>query len=68
MIDKEMSRHYNERQIELYIRFDKPKLMQFLQVADNYSPFKAVDMCRDAGLYKELAFLYFKTGKTDEAI
>ena len=42
--------------------------MDFLQKADNYPPFKAAEMCRNAGLHREQAYLYFKTGKTEDAI
>ena len=66
--DKEMSRQYHEKQVELYIKFDQTNLMNFLQNADNYPPFKAAEMCRNSNLHREQAYLYFKTGKTDEAI
>ena len=55
-------------QIELYIKFDQGKLMNFLQSTDNYPPFKAAEMCRNAGMHREQAYLYFKTGKTEDAI
>ena len=42
--------------------------MHFLQSTDNYPPFKAAELCRNAGLHREQAYLYFKTGKTAEAI
>jgi len=42
--------------------------MPFLQAADKYPPFKAAEMCRNAGLHMEQAYLHFKTGKTEEAI
>ena len=67
-INKEMSKQYHESQIELYIKFAPGDLMDFLQAADSYPPFKAAEMCRSAGLHREQAYLYFKTGKKDEAI
>ncbi len=57
LIDKEMSREYHEQQIELYIKHDQGKLMQFLQSTDSYPPFKAAELCRNAGLYREQAYL-----------
>ena len=68
LIDKEMSRKYHEQQIELYIKHDQGNLMAFLQSTDSYPPFKAAELCRTAGLYREQAYLQFKTGKTEEAI
>ena len=53
LINKEMSRQYHESQIELYIKFDQPKLLAFLMATDNYPPFKAAEMCRNAGLHRE---------------
>ena len=63
-----MSRQYHESQIDLYIKFDQSKLLAFLMATDNYPPFKAAEMCRNSGLHREQAYLYFKTGKTEEAI
>ena len=68
LINKEMSRHYHSSQIELYIKFDQPKLLAFLIATDDYAPFKTAELCRDAGLHREQAYLYLKTGKTDDAI
>ena len=68
LIDKEMSRKFHEKQIELYIKFDPGKLMNFLQSSDSYPPFRAAELCRDAELYREQAYLYFKTGKSEDAI
>ena len=68
LINKEMSRQYHESQIELYIKFDQPKLLAFLMATENYAPFRAAEMCRNAGLHREQAYLNFKTGKTEEAI
>lgn len=42
--------------------------MNFLQSTDNYPPFKAAEMCHNAGMHREQAYLHFKTGKTEEAI
>ena len=42
--------------------------MYFLQNTDSYPPFKAAELCKEAKLHKEQAYLYFKTGKNDEAI
>ena len=51
--DKEISRPYHEQQIQLYIDFDKDKLMNFLQETDSFAPMKAIEMCKNAGMYKE---------------
>jgi len=45
MIDKEMSRKYHEKQIELYIKFAPRDLMAFLQTTDSYPPFRAAELC-----------------------
>ena len=66
--DKQMSKQYHEMQIPLYIQFDSPKLMNFLQATENYPPFKAAELCKQAKLHKEQAYLYIKTGKVDEAV
>ena len=52
-IDKEMSRKYHEKQIELYIKFAPLDLMGFLQATDSYPPFRAAELCRNEGLHRE---------------
>ena len=68
LINKEMSRQYHEKQIDLYIKFDQAKLLSFLMATDVYQPHKAAEKCQDAGLYREQAYLLFKTGNAEEAI
>ena len=68
LIDKELTRKYHEQQIELYIKYGASDLMAFLQSTDTYRPFWAADLCRNQGLHREQAYLYFKTGKTEDAI
>ena len=67
-INGDLSRQYHSLQIELYIVYDKKKLLNFLQSTDAYPPMKAIEMCKTAHLHKEVAYIYFKIGKSDEAI
>jgi len=48
--------------------YDKKKLLSFLQSTDAYPAMKAIGMCKAARLHKEVAYIYFKMGKSDEAI
>ena len=42
--------------------------MDFLKNTDTYDSFQAAAKCGAAGLFKEQAYLYLKTGKNQEAI
>ena len=42
--------------------------MDFLKSTDSYAPKKALEMCGNAGLYKEQGLIYFKTGEIDQAL
>ena len=62
VLDKEISKAFHELQIQFYIDFDRPKLLNFLQETENYGAKRAVELCKRAGMYKEMSLVYFKMG------
>jgi len=66
--NRNLSRSYHSMHLELIIKYDPSKLMNFLQLSDSYKDFDALEQCKTAKLYKEQAFLFIKIGKTEEAV
>ena len=66
--NKELSKEYHSSQVELYLKYNKAKLMQLLLGTDAYSPQKAEELCKAYGMHIERAFLLIKLGNKEEAV
>ncbi|KFA62023.1 hypothetical protein S40285_02146, partial [Stachybotrys chlorohalonatus IBT 40285] len=54
--------------IQLFARYERPLLMDFLKTSTSYAFEKAVEECEVFSYYDELVYLYSKTGQTKRAL
>lgn len=59
---------YHDLLVELYAQFAPEKLLSFLRSSNNYSPGKALEICRRKNLINEVVFLLGRIGNTKEAL
>ncbi|KFA51138.1 hypothetical protein S40293_04764 [Stachybotrys chartarum IBT 40293] len=54
--------------VQLFARYERPLLMDFLKTSTSYAFEKAVEECEAFSYYDELVYLYSKTGQTKRAL
>ncbi|CCD22513.1 Vps41p NDAI_0A03560 [Naumovozyma dairenensis CBS 421] len=68
-VDPQLITQYETELIGLYIKFDKPNLLQVLKTKSNYDIEKVIELCsKEENLYNELIFLWGKIGETKKAL
>jgi hypothetical protein len=59
---------YHKELMDLLIKFERSKLLDFFKNSDFYERLEALQACQKAKLYKEQAYLNIKIGETKEAV
>lgn len=60
---------HEDEMIELYIKYEKAGLLQFLKTKSNYDVDKAIELCmNDDDLYNELIYLWSRIGENRRAL
>lgn len=67
-VDETYLSEFADLVVELYVKYDKERLMGFLQRTDTYDLDATIKLCRANNLYNELVFLLGKIGLAHEAI
>lgn len=67
-VDETYLAEFADLVVELYAKYDKERLMGFLQRTDTYNLDATIKLCRANKLYNELVYLLGKIGLAHEAI
>ncbi|CCF57243.1 hypothetical protein KAFR_0C02500 [Kazachstania africana CBS 2517] len=67
--DPDLIKPYEDEMIQLYSKYDKQNLLNFLKKKATYDVEKAIDLCSSQkGLYNELIYLWGKIGESKKAL
>lgn len=68
LVDEPQLSQFADLMVEMYISYDRTKLLSFLERFDTYDLPKTIDLCREHKLVSELVYLLGRVGQTDEAL
>lgn len=68
LVDEPQLAQFADLMVEMYIRYDRTKLLSFLERFDTYNLPKTIDLCREHKLVSELVYLLGRVGQTEEAL
>jgi len=63
-----MMKDYHDLQVELYAKYNLSELANFLEKSNFYKLDKALQICKERNLWKEIVFILARMGNTQEAL